>query len=102
MSDENAERILSNGARARALMTDPLMISVLDAMRQAMVDQFFSTAPEDTKARELLHLMSAAQRRFEQTFHALIQTAEIETAYRLDEVMQQRANDLIDQQVRSR
>ena len=101
MSDD-ADRILADGARARALLTDPLMISVLSAMRQAVLDQFFGTAPEDARARELLHHMSAAQRRFEQAFTTLITAADIEGQYRSEEEMQRRANELIDQHVRSR
>ena len=104
MSDEqsSAERILSDGARARALITDPLMVNVLQALRQALVEQFFSTPAQDAAAREMLHHMSGAQRRFELAFTSLVQAADIELMHRNDDEMQRRASELIDQQIRSR
>lgn len=102
MTDDNSDRILAHGSRARALMTDPLMQSVLAALRQAVSDQFFSTPPDDAKARELLHHMSGAQRRFESALTSLIESAEIESSYRNDEAMRIRADQMIDSHVRSR
>lgn len=99
---EDTERIIGNGARARALLTDPLMTSVLSAMRKAFVDQFYSTPPEAAAQREMLHLMSSAQRRFEQTFEDLVQAADIEIKYRDEEELQHKANEMIDRQARSR
>lgn len=98
----NPDRVIADGVRARALLTDPLMASILGAMRTALVEQFYGTAPEDAKTRELLHHLHGAQRRFEQAFVALISAADIESAYRNEELMRLRASEQIDQHIRSR
>lgn len=102
MTDEVVQRHIAEGARARAILSDPLVEKTLSAMRQAICDSFFATESGDSALRERLHMMHRAQRQFEAAFQELILYADAESRMASEEAMQRRASELIDEQLRSR
>lgn len=70
--DATDDIILARASRAESILSDPLVSEVLSAMKTAIAEQFFGTAIDDAKTRELLHHMDRARAQFESAFRSLI------------------------------
>lgn len=102
MTDETDTFTLSRAVRAHAVLSDPLVVEVLAAMRVAVVDLFFNTAAEDVAMRERLHMVDRARQQFEGAFRALIMGGEVEAHERRANQMAADALAEIQQRVKDR
>lgn len=100
MSTESED--IARASRARAILNDPLVVDVLQAMRDGIVSAFFSTPAEAAELRERLHMMDRARQHFEGAFRALIAGGDIANAERNAEGMAERALAEIQRLVRER
>lgn len=99
MSDEQT---LVRAKRAEAILGDPLVSEVLQAMADAIAEQFFATPADSFEQLRPLHMMDAARRQFEAAFRALITGGRVVAADRHIEAAMLEAQDKIRQHVKER
>ena len=97
-----AEFDVARAVRAQAILSDPMVQEALAALKSAVRDLFFETAPEAAAQREQLHLLDRARQHFESVFTTHILSGDVARASLLDDAQAAQALADIQQRVKER
>lgn len=74
------EKDLERARQARALLENPLLIEILDGMKDSYVEAWLSSRPEDMETRERLYLQSQLVDSFARELRIIVENGKITKA----------------------